>query len=452
MTNSFDNKVRKILSIQRRNLRMFKLKKKAPRLGLTTNKIDSIKVVMNLSPNYLDQFEMINLTKEDIAIKGQFYVSEVSKYEDEIIMNILKQVGSRLNSFYEVFNYIGDTHAVIKKQMSLHFTTKYDSEYITSIKRIAAFHSSFKPEYYIATFQCFIEEYIRIANMEIEDESERMKVITAIMKSLNIEQQLFSQFVKENIIEENEAHHKYEEELKAQIQEIAEELVALTQQTNAAVEMLVEQSNHVKTQVNESSNQVLKTQEIAGIGTNQVKELTQSISIISANTEKVIEMVQHLNSSYSDIADVIKIVQSIADQTNLLSLNSAIEAARAGEHGKGFAVVALEVRKLAEQTKNSISKIEEIIEVSNTYLTNVVTSIHDVSGIVNDGRNHAELTQVSFHTIVDEMSKSITGVSRTEKEINHLAETINEIGQATSRVTSSAESLMNVANKSLVLN
>ncbi|WP_142288268.1 methyl-accepting chemotaxis protein [Bacillus sp. EAC] len=270
------------------------------------------------------------------------------------------------------------------------------------------------------------------------------------MKSLNFEQQLFTQFVKENILEENELKSKNEEELKAQIQEIAEDLVALTQQTNAAVEMLVEQSHQVKTQVHDSNTQVLKTQEIAGSGKNQVKELAESIGIISTNTEKVIEMVQHLNSSYSDIADVIKIVQSIADQTNLLSLNSAIEAARAGEHGKGFAVVALEVRKLAEQTKNSISKIEEIIEVSNTYLHNVVTSINDVSGIVKDGRIHAESTQSSFITIVDEMGKSIAGVEKTEKEINHLAETINEIGQATTRVTTSAETLMNVATKSLV--
>lgn len=431
---------------------MFTFKKKTHRKGVTTIKADQVKVVIDLSPKHLDQFEMISFTKEDISAKGHFYSTYIKKHEREIAENVMKSIGGRMDKVLSILKDSEDSYSLITKQIALHFTTVYDSSFVETIKRLTAMHTANEPEYYIGTFQCYLTEYIRVAFLEIEDAIERTKFITAIMKSLNFEQQLFTQFVKENILAENEIHNTNEEELKAQIQEIAEELVALTQQTNAAVEMLVEQSHQVKTQVHDSNSQVLKTQEIAGTGKNQVKELAESIGIISTNTEKVIEMVAHLNSSYSDIADVIKIVQSIADQTNLLSLNSAIEAARAGEHGKGFAVVALEVRKLAEQTKNSISKIEEIIEVSNTYLHNVVSSINDVSDIVKDGRVHAESTQVSFVTIVDEMGKSISGVEKTEKEINQLAETINEIGQATHRVTSSAETLMNVATRSLVTN
>lgn len=431
---------------------MFTFKKKTNRKGVTTVQADQVKVIVDLSQRHLDQFQMISYTKEDIALKGHFYSTYIKKHENEIIENVMKIHGNRMDKVFHILSDSGEPTTLIKKQIELHFTTVYNASFVEMIKRLTAVHTANDPEFYIGTFQCYLTEYIRVAFLEIDDSIERTKFITAIMKSLNFEQQLFTQFVKENILEETDLHSKAEEELKAQIQEIAEELVALTQQTNAAVEMLVEQSHQVKTQVHDSNSQVVKTQEIAGTGKNQVKELADSIGVISTNTQKVIEMVEHLNSSYQDIADVIKIVQSIADQTNLLSLNSAIEAARAGEHGKGFAVVALEVRKLAEQTKNSISKIEEIIEVSNTYLHDVVTSINDVSGIVKDGRIHAESTQVSFVTIVEEMGKSIAGVEKTEKEINQLAETINEIGQATHRVTSSAETLMNVATKTLVTN
>ena len=68
-----------------------------------------------------------------------------------------------------------------------------------------------------------------------------------------------------------------------------------------------------------------------------------------------------LEHTSQQIHQIVSIVTSIAEQTNLLALNASIESARAGEHGKGFAVVAQEVRKLAEETKKSISNISTFI-------------------------------------------------------------------------------------------
>jgi heme-based aerotactic transducer len=423
---------------------MFGLKKKNSDKDMSILNYQNQKVTIDLSPKHLEQLKWISYTKEDIQIKGCFF-PYIKNHMEEIVDNILSISGDRLHYVFDQLNNLGDPRHLIRLQIEKHFLTKYDSEYVASIKRLSLLHSQNDAEHYIGLIQCYLSEYLRIAFIELKNVQERTKFFTAIMKSMNFEQQLYVEFVNESIKEQTEKRIQFEVELKSNIQEIAEELVSLTQQTNAAVEMLVQQSSHVKNQVHQSNVQVLKTQEIAGEGEGRVKELSASIEVITNNTEKVTSMVQHLNSSYADIANVIKIVQSIADQTNLLSLNSAIEAARAGEHGKGFAVVALEVRKLAEQTKNSISKIEEIIETSNTYLTDVVSSINEVSTLVLEGGTHADSTQDSFVTIVKEMNKSIFGVEVTQKEINQLVDTIEEIGQATQRVTSSAETLMNVA-------
>ncbi|WAA12915.1 methyl-accepting chemotaxis protein [Fervidibacillus halotolerans] len=243
-------------------------------------------------------------------------------------------------------------------------------------------------------------------------------------------------------------YEKGKEDMKNEIMSVSENLVALAQETESSVETVSKEFHTVNQRTTESNQQALTAKTFAQEGLRKLNDSMERVHLIIQMIEDVAKTIDSLGKSSEKIAKIVYIVQEIADRTNLLALNSAIEAARAGEHGRGFAVVSKEVKKLAEQTKNSISEIQSIITTTDNDTKQVVHMVKEMQQLVYTGTNTFREGNESFHKVVHSIEQSGSVVSTVYEQIENLNKAVKDIEGATNRVRTSAEQLREVAFKS----
>ncbi|MBD3194741.1 MAG: hypothetical protein GF317_06785 [Candidatus Lokiarchaeota archaeon] len=155
----------------------------------------------------------------------------------------------------------------------------------------------------------------------------------------------------------------------------------------------------------------------------------EALKKIEAEAEDIDEHAHEILDHTKDIDKVMEIITSISEQTDLLALNASIEAGRAGEHGRGFAVVAEEVRKLAEESKRSVSSSAEKIEEIERLITNTTKAIDKVTVEIEDVEHHEEENEEALRRIMlasDQQKASMDDLAATAGKLGNLAEELKD--------------------------
>jgi len=174
-----------------------------------------------------------------------------------------------------------------------------------------------------------------------------------------------------------------------------------------------------------------KTTDMSNQGIHVVTNLLEISSQTTGATQKVKGTIDSIGKTTQEIATIIQTINEISEQTNLLALNASIEAARAGENGKGFAVVAEEVRKLAENTAESVEIIESLIGTIKLQANDAIGEIQEVTENASKQTLAVEDTKESFRAMQDAIS-----------EINETVTTIEGLNTDMGSVKNEMENIM----------
>ncbi len=279
-----------------------------------------------------------------------------------------------------------------------------------------------------------------------KESGKNAKIVENVRKTLNEVTEGFNE-VLDNIRNVNRS-----------MEEVAEgvEQVAMTterQQTNTiTVNTKTDEVDHHATQAMETGNRQAETIRVQSEITDKVAEAAAKID---EQMKLAVDSTVILEENTNDIVKMADLVSDIASRTNLLSLNASIEAARAGEAGRGFAVVAEEIRSLADNTKETVKKM-------NDSVGRILASVRDVTEYTKtSGTSAAEQLKLSEQLMeangsMEVMTKDVLGDVRNVKEaaqasvigVRGLSDEITNLTALTEEETASSEQVVKMAHDS----
>jgi methyl-accepting chemotaxis protein len=238
-----------------------------------------------------------------------------------------------------------------------------------------------------------------------------------------------------------------------EIQAATRQQVASANEQNAAVTQTVTTVEEVETTVEQTAERARAvadssraSRDVSYHGQSAIADIIQGMQVIQQRVENIAGTILKLSEHTQQIEEIIGTVNEIADQSKLLALNASIEAARAGEDGRGFSVVALEVRKLAEQSREATARVQSILNEIQQATNTAVMVTEEGSKSAATGMSLVERAGSAIQTLtatLEEASQAAVQIAAsTQQQTNgmqQLAAAMMQIRQASVQAAASTQ-------------
>ncbi|HRR26311.1 MAG TPA: substrate-binding domain-containing protein [Acidobacteriota bacterium] len=223
-----------------------------------------------------------------------------------------------------------------------------------------------------------------------------------------------------------------------QVSRAAQEESVQVEETRQSLDRLLEDIRRIDEAARAEAEQAGKTGRSVEVGVEELKEALSNIGGISASVMETRDIVGVLEKHSGKIIDIVKLINGIATQVNLLSLNASVEAARAGEAGRGFSVVAEEIRRLAINTGKATDDVQDVVEA-------IMEDVQKLSGLIREDAEKVDaLTGLTEH--LQEAFQQISfAVAGDQERAAKIASAISEMVEIARSLQQAMENLSNVS-------
>ncbi|MDR1532385.1 MAG: methyl-accepting chemotaxis protein [Clostridiales bacterium] len=421
---------------------------------------------------YLNEFVKGNFEVEIKKFPGQKSIinesletlrHELESISDEITTLVNGAIAGKLSIRADAGRYKGDWSELLNK---LNLLMTAIAEPIQEAEDVLAnidageFSHKIQGQYQgnFLTIKASINHTIKNITSYINEISDVLEAMAASDLSLQINRAYIGEYsrIKDALNHIIGRFNKVVAEISATSEVVADGARKISDASMAVANGSVEQASSIdllSNAFNSISEKTLKNAEIAREAVALSATSKENAIKGEADMNAMLVSMDRINESSQKISMIIKVIDDIAFQTNLLSLNASVEAARAGVHGKGFGVVADEVRSLATKCKEAASEISEFIKESvsrvdegtnaaaatSQTLSAVVSYAAEVSGIIEDIVQSSKEQSESVQQVMSLISR----ISTVVQSNTALSE---ETGASTEELASQAEILRNLAS------